>query len=248
MKKTIKKSSKSTSVVAKKKIIYRKLVDKQDRNKLGEGRDYGMGFAFCKKTGDREFETVQPISPCKDYLNEPVYTEATGKASSAYGLSYSKQGIFEDQPFGYLAIKILPHHGGSTYNELEKHKENLKNNYLNIKILLRAFEEIFKIEERTRIYKTSDAETYLLYVPLKWTKGTYLISLYTLLVRIGQFYDGIQDPKEFVKSFSAFNPDTYLAKQAYEKVTKYFGKELPEQKMEGMGCPHNIGIIGYNLQ
>lgn len=229
------------------KLKRRAVVDKQNRGKLSEGRNYGMGFAFCKREGNSmQFETVQPISPCKDYLNEPVYTEATGKASYAYGLSYSKQGIFEEQKYGYLAIKILPYHSGGAYPKQEEHKQNLNKNYLNIQTLLRSFEEEFKIEGRTRIYKTTDSETFLLYVPLKWKEGTYLISLYTLLVRIGQFYDGVSDHRDFVKNFTAFGEDTYLAKGAYEKMSKYFGKELPEQDMKDMDCPHNIGIIGYN--
>ena len=49
------------------------IINKQCRSKLCEGRSYQMGFAFLKKLDNNTFETVQPISPCKDYLNDVIF-------------------------------------------------------------------------------------------------------------------------------------------------------------------------------
>ena len=82
-----------------------KIIDKQNRGKLNEGRNYQMGFAFCKKVSNKVLETIQPISPCKDYLNDVVYSERTGKNVSAYGLNTSKLGLFDKKKKSILSHK-----------------------------------------------------------------------------------------------------------------------------------------------
>src|SRR5687768_15710647 len=81
------------------------LVDKQDRSVLCEGRNYGIGFAFCKRTGD-VLETVQPVSPCKDYLNDVVYSEHSGQPFSAWGLRTSKKNIFYADEGAYVLFQV----------------------------------------------------------------------------------------------------------------------------------------------
>ena len=83
-----------------------KLIDKQNRRTLGEGRNYGMGMACLKKDGDN-FETVCPITACKDFISDVIYSELTGKPYYAYGLSTSKKDIFDyknDEAYFVFAI------------------------------------------------------------------------------------------------------------------------------------------------
>lgn len=221
-----------------------KLIDKQSRSKLGEGRDHGMGFGFCKLLSSGDFTTVTPISPCKDYLNEVVYTESTGIASSAHGLKYSKTGCL-DRDKGYIAFKIMPFMDNSEYREQKEHCENLNKNYLNIQKFLNIFEEKLGIKDRTEILKLDD--TYILVIPKEWTTGTYKISLYTLLTRVGQFYDGTKEVMKYLETFDAWTLDNYLMKQALPKIKIVMEKGLVEQDMNRIDCPHNYGIVGYNL-
>ena len=73
------------------------ITEKHDRNVLIEGRSSGMGFAMLKKD-KTNYETVNPLSPCKDYLNEVVFTENTGYPTKAHGLDYKeKLDIFKDK-------------------------------------------------------------------------------------------------------------------------------------------------------
>ena len=142
----------------------------------------------------------------------------------------------------------MPYFGGQEYSLMQEHKQNLNKNYSNIQILLRKFENLFKIKGRTRIYKCADGETFLLYVPKQWVQYTYLTSLYSLLVRIGQFYDGKTNVLEFVKNFNTFMPDQYLAKTAFEKMQKILElKSFPVQDLSTIQCPHNLGIVGFKF-
>ena len=212
-----------------------KITDSQNRGILSEGRNYQMGFAFCKKVTDKKFETVQPISPCKDYLNDVVYSEHTGKKITACGLKYEKTGIFGDN--AYLAFKIQPRQNDKGYEikqtngvrEYNKDKENLSKNYKNIQTLLNYVEEGLKVE-KTKVVKGSDG-TFLAKADKFWTSKIYLTSLYSLLIRMGQFYDGKKSPKEFLDSYND-SLDLGLWQNAKIKVEKMLGGHLPEQPFD----------------
>lgn len=226
-----------------------KIIDKQNRGKLMEGRNYQMGFAFCKKVSNKVFETIQPISPCKDYLNDVVYSERTGNPVSAYGLSTKKIDLFTRKRKAYLAIKIMDYYGYNGFNKLAQHTENLKNNYANLNKFLNYFEEKLGMS-KTQV-APADNDSFVLILPIGWTKYNYAISLYSLLARVGQFYDGTTDPITFMETYKDFPEDSYLVKSIVPKVKKLLdiGK-LPEQNLNDLGSGtnvHNAGIAAFNL-
>lgn len=106
-----------------------------DRTKLAEGRDQGMAFTWLLPKGDNTYDTIFHMSPCKDFLNEPLFTENTGLPSYAHGLKCDKPiGIFKDN-CGYLGITILKRNSGGyniTKDGYEAHLELLNTNYNNI--------------------------------------------------------------------------------------------------------------------
>lgn len=225
------------------------LTDKQNRNVLGEGRNHQMGFAFCQLNKDGSLETVQPISPCKDYLNDIVYCEHMKIAMTAYGLKYSPQGIFKGTDLAYLAIKILPYMNGTKYGEFDKHEENLKNNIKNLQKFINYFDKAFALE-KTIIHPSTLDGAFAVEFSQEWCKYTYTISLFSLLLRIGQFYDGKKTPVEHIKTFSAFAQDTYLVNSIKDKIMKLLDlKRFPELDMktltQGTGV-HNFGIMAFN--
>lgn len=237
------------------------VVDKLDRGVLSEGRSTGMGFGFCKKVSENEFETVQPLSPCKDYLNDVIYSELTGNPVSACGLSCTKKGIFDGKT-SYMAIKILPNKGGSEYTGFKTDVERLTKNIGNIKTLVNYVEEQLKVEGKTDIVQSSnDKDMYLLYVPYWWCRTTQLISLYSLIVRVGQYWNGEGTPLGFMESYN-INLDKSLWKPDYGRggLTQYkrmlkYGIHLitPEEYVEANGsngvtnpgCIHSCGILTY---
>lgn len=226
------------------------IIDKQNRSKLNEGRDYQMGFAFLKKIAPvRLFETVQPVSPCKDYLNDVAYSEATGKVVTAYGLKTSKENLFDNEPYAFMAIKILPRQGGDDYGTLQQDTDNLNSNYKVLKSFMNYFDDELGLK-RTQIYKANDG-MFVVKFDKAWAMYTYSISLFSLLLRVGQFYKGDVSQMDFLKSFKAFNPDVYLVQNVLPKIIKILEtKSLPVQDLTtlkpGTGI-HNFGIMAFNF-
>ena len=172
-----------------------KVIDKQKRGKLAEGRNYQLGFAFLKKVSPTTFETVQPISPCKDFLNDVVLSEKTGYNVKVFGLNYSKQGIFNQSAF--IVFKICDQ-GGSPYPDMADDIERLTKNYKNIQIILNYIENELGIKNKSVIYSLDKDNMYVVKLSLEWVETTFLISLYSLLIRMGQYYDGTTTVEEFL--------------------------------------------------
>lgn len=219
------------------------IIDNQDRNVLKEGRNYGLGYAFLKKVGAGKYETVQPISPCKNYLNDVVVTEHTGIPISAHGLVYKeKQGIFNGF-YSYLAAKIC-----QTYGNFEVHKKNLAENYKNLQVFINKIEELMKFRRRTTLIM---CENDLLFIkaPKEWSSYTYMISLYTLFMRVGMWYkEG--DVFEYLKTCKEFIDDHYNINSALPKFKEYLEKGFPKQDLMviaklGGGYVHGCGIVSF---
>ena len=223
-----------------------KVINKLTRKNLGEGRDRQMGFGFCKKIDDKTVETVSPISPCKDYLNDVVWSEHTGKSITVYGLSYKPHDIKGD--IWYFAVKLCPPFYEDKDYDLETQKKPLSENYKNIVKLLNHVEKLLKLETFSKIYKAND-DIFILAIPADWCKYTYSISLYSLLVRMGQFYTGVESPDEFLEKYSN-NLDIMLwrnAKKKYKELLKTGFKTQNLEELKGGGNVHNNGFCNTKL-
>jgi hypothetical protein len=155
-----------------------KMIIKEVNNRelLHEDRNNGVGFAFLKKV-EEEYHTAHALSPCKDYLNDVVFTENTGYPLSIYGLSYKKQNIFDDA--AYMAIKIVKSKDNSYYysKDIEVDKAYLKSNYKNIQNLINYFEERLELNSFTILEEAED-DYFLIIFPLDWCISSYAISLF----------------------------------------------------------------------
>lgn len=228
----------------------------KDRSKLCEGRSSGMAFAMLQKKG-KVFETVQPLSPCKDFLNEVIFTENTGIQSRAFGLHCKeKLGIFQDD-VGYMAIKMLPSTYGEGYtysSSLEEDRKKLRKNYKLTQKYLNMFEEAIDMKGRTSIVKKND-DYFLVRFPLGWSTSTVGISLLSLLTRVAMVYDGKQGLLEFLEKYSYNKSDKELIVGAMKNIKKILDtKKMPEQpefnKEQAeklMFSPHNLGIVSVNF-
>lgn len=232
-----------------------KIIDKQNRSLLNEGRNNGMGFAFLKKVNDKTFETVQPISPCKDYLNEVVFTEKYNIPTKGCGLKYlQKKNIFKR--VGYLVISILKTKTLSyNYsNSYETDCEKINTNYENIQLFLNKIENLINIKTKTKLRKTKDNEI-LVSMSYKWCESTIAISLYSFLLRIGLLYDGEKDPIKFIKEFDYNKGDKSLVEQILPKLNIIIKKkQLPKNRFDYsrkhlekfLMSPHNNGIFHWD--
>lgn len=220
------------------------LINKQDRSVLGEGRDFGLGFAFVKKEDDT-FVTVQPISPCKDYLNDVVYSEHTGNKCSAYGLTYDKQGIFDN--VCYMVTRECHYISGNLYTKFDDEEKQMESNLHNLVCLLNMVEAQLQIEGRSSAIRLEDSH-YVFVMPFEWCSSTYMISLYSLLIRIGRWYNGTDEIFTFLDNFKQLPQDVYLVKAALPNIKKLLETRKYKQALEtskGNITIHNKGICAY---
>jgi hypothetical protein len=229
-----------------------------DRGKLAEGRSQGMAFAFLLPKGEEVYDTMFAMSPCKDFLNEPLFTENTGCESQAYGLICKKPiGIFNDE-YAYIGIQWLKSKGGSyniTKDGYEKAVEQLKNNYQNIQKFLNIIEDKLEFSLKTIIQEAND-DRFLIKVPKEWTSSTIMISLYTLLTRAAILYDGKKDIIKYLTKYEYITDDKYLIKSMIPRLELILEtKKLVLQPSfdeyrakKGQFSPHNLGILSWNMK
>lgn len=208
-----------------------------------------MGFAFAKRKDDT-LTLVQPISPCKDYLNDVIYAEHTGNNISAYGLNCKKEDIFTYGE-GYMIISVCLQgaSGGYEYGNYKRDYKLLADNYQLLEHFMRNIEEMLGLEQRTTIEQLEENK-YLVTVPIYWCEGTYLISLYSLFLRVGLFWDGQKDIIKYLDEFDKeFPADSYLLKSVMPKFEKLVKGDKPKQDLNSMVAGtgvHNCGIVGFH--
>lgn len=222
-----------------------KVINNLNRSGLNEGRTHGMGFAFAKREGD-VITTIMPISTCKDYLNDVIYSEHTGHPYHVHGLATEKRDIFKDG-FGYLVMSILDERYSSSGYKFKEEVEMLEKEWMNAQKALLDIEcsidsgDVFT--EHTQIFKVGD-NLFVVKVPCFWCQYTYLISLYTLILRNIFRWDGEGDPIEFLAKVDG--EDTYTMAVALPKLKRIMQGELPEQNMAKLS-PHNMGIFAFQF-
>lgn len=182
----------------------------QDREKLSEGRNFGVGFSILKKINKNDFETYLAFTACKDYLNDLVYIEKTKKSfnSDVHGYNHKNQDIFDNKRYFYLGVNILHYNKGKDWDKSEEAKEKLYNNQENIVKIINLLEDKINLfKSRTKFekidnIKNKNNKALIFKVPTFWIKYPFLISLLTLYIRC--FFD-IKEIKEgFYNNYKCF--------------------------------------------
>lgn len=220
-------------------------INNDGRHSLSEGRNSGFGHGFVKLDEiKKEIKVVTPISACGDYLNDVVWSENTGKDISIYGLSYTKQDIFNNKKkLAYLASSILfINRTQNKYTCYDSDYAMLNSNYKNIEKFINIFEKKFNVKKKTKIFKIKE-NLYIFQFDLFWTQATYLISLYKFLSRVALYYDGNEDIINFIDKIK--NSDTYIWKNIKSKVMDMLNGNIPKQDMSLVQYPHNLGIVSF---
>ena len=223
------------------------IVNQRPRAVLIEGRSKGMGFAFCQRAEETKLITVMPISPCKDYLNDVVFSENTGKPWSAYGLKTERQGIFGEGGC-WLAIAICGQGAiaAAKYEGFDEETKQLLGNFPKMELGMRAIDAMASIPEdkRTRLYEANDSMVACM-VPMFWCRYTYLISAYTLLMRNIMWWKGKGNPLKWLEENPRGEDSGYMA-IAMPKLKTIFSGKVPEQKLDNLN-PHNEGIVAFKM-
>ena len=218
--------------------------DKQPRSVLSEGRNYGVGYALCKRTGSH-LETVGPISPCKDYLNDEVYSNHTGKPYGAWGYSAKDRKLWEAGR-AYVAFAICAQGARipSKYPKMDRDLKAILDNWKNVESFLNDFETHCGCPTPTRIIKIND-NMYVADADLFWVKWTYLISLYTLMIRNAIYYDGKGSIIKFLEGVDGY--DTPMLNSVMAKIKAVYAGKVPDHSWSS-GCSwHDAGIQSFKF-
>jgi hypothetical protein len=227
------------------------LVDKKPRSVLCEGRNYGIGFAFAKRKGN-ELHLVGPISPCREYLNDQLYSELTKKPTSCYGYKAKYEGLLEDEVL-YLVCGVMPYQGGHKYAGQVEETKWMAANHRYVQWFLNEHECAlgkFGISNITEL----ETNRYVIEVPRWWGRATYLISLLSLLVRValeGRYTPNQEDGKANVAMAwlptAQTREDNYNLGPVKEKIEKMVAGQFPTQNLDHIS-PHSAGILNQKFQ
>lgn len=234
----------------------KKIKELQQRSKLNEGRDFGVGFTILNKKGSK-FETYLPFTACRDYLNDFAYVESTKKEiGKIYGYDHKILNCFDNKNIVYFGVKALNYNNNNgNYNELNKLQNILINNYIHLEIFLNKIETDLNIKIKTRIELNED--TLIIKCSKFWVKSTPLISVYTLLIRC-YFNTDLEGNSivDILKNNVPFiNDDSMMKRPCIDFYELYLNNKSkfinPDYNGYGLvkdnnpGLIHNFGIDGF---
>ena len=142
----------------------KKIKELQERSKLCEGRNYGVGFTILNKKGSK-FETYLPFTACRDYLNDFAYVESTKKEiGQIYGYDHKLLNCFDKKNIVYFGVKTLHRNKEGNYDKFDECQSKLINNYIHLEIFLNKIETDLNIKIKTRI--ELDEDTLIINIPI----------------------------------------------------------------------------------
>lgn len=197
-----------------------------------EGRNQGIAMGFV----DNKLNTICPITPCKDFLNEVVYSEYTGiQIDTIYGFKHPVSGVFKGKRKINLAAANCKSDKDLPYTQIDSTQVKNTVKFIN------------KIETRLFIPKTTVkqvGEFTIFRFSNYWISQVYLISLYGLLIRIGVNYDGT-NVLDYYKSTKVPSIDYNLCQNSYENFkeilqNKYLDVDSMLKEYSEMGNKYHI--------
>jgi hypothetical protein len=158
-----------------------------DRGILGEGRNFGVGFAYVTPTrsnSKRIFKTMQAFSACKDYLNDLIYVERHNKPlAKVHGFKHTYTGFFKNKDFLYLGVKVVHYNCGALWQQFTEASNLFKSQKEHLLTSINKLEDHLSVSDnRTILYGISDTE-FVFKIPAIWGQRAWLTSLMTLWIR-----------------------------------------------------------------
>ena len=137
----------------------------------------GIQYAFLSSDNEQCHAWIK----CRDFLHDALRCHITGKKDRIYGFSYNP-GV--DPPLDLEKMRMMVKRE-PTKDEL-KASESTKEMIDSALSILRCIEDYSGIEPLSDIYCTSEDENiYVFESAADWMESTFMISLYTFLIRLG---------------------------------------------------------------
>lgn len=234
------------------------IIQKQNRELLGEGRNFGMGYSFLKKNKDeKNYDTVLAFTACKDYLNDVIYVERGPKhtLNKVHGFKHEYEKLFEkEENFFYFGLCPLNRNGIAKDEKgwllYDRYVKFMEENIIYLMLAVNEMERIFNFSSPTILVQKDQVlikgelvPAYVLKVPIEWSKSPYHISFYGVFLR---YYLGLKDLKD-LKKYNPFIPDdayhlgniTYILENGLEVL------EYPSELYNKTSNKHTIHNDGY---
>lgn len=233
-------------------FILKKINWLESKRKLNQAINSGVEFAFVTPKGDQ----ITPFAFCKDYLQDAIQAKVLKKTRSIYGFSYNPK---IDYPISFKSTDLL----------ITNSKDfDLKLRVNNCLDFIHQAEDILKIK-KTVVFKCenpplkySRSDVFYFKGSNRWIKSAPMISMYTLLIRVGFGHilgDNIHETirKIIDKEQAAYQSvDPYKLKCALPGIDyifkkgdiNIFGKRISDNYPESIkvSMMHNrFGIINF---
>lgn len=215
---------------------------KHNRNGLIEGRSNGISFAFLKEKSRGKYETIMPVSPCKDYLNDVVYMENKKRDKSifgtVYGFSHEPEDLFKNKHRIPLLVKDF---GMGNYSG-----ESIRNKHNAVIDFINDIEKLTGIERSTIKLKTKKDDEFVFLISRKWTENPITISLYSLLVRVGVGYSKHSNVKDFLAKIKRPSTEAFYIRNIFFNLP--LGEKILSGEIFGLNYYSNLTNFGiYNM-
>jgi len=140
----------------------------------------GMYFAFLSTKNEMCHTWIK----CRDFLQDAVRNQLTGRSDEIYGFCYLPK---ENPKIDLRKTRLLVK--GIKLDEVIKYSLQLVNHY----------ERVAGLTPISKVVKTDDM--YIFLGPGEWSQSPVLISLYTLLIRLGCRKIEFKNDEELIKAY-----------------------------------------------
>jgi len=186
------------------------------------------GFEYAFVSAD--FKQCHQWVRCRDFLNDALRSHVIGKKDGIYGFTFDpKVNIKLDMTKARMLIrrKVNSTDKDANVSTLEMMKAAIAG--------IHCVEKQGKIKPLSKLYKVSgEEEVYMFEGAPDWTESTFMISLYTLLIRLGAKRMVFKGKAEFDKKLEELCKKTTYEDHdiSYLKSVREFIDKIVEKRKE----------------
>jgi len=184
-------------------------------------QDVDLKFAFVSRPKDG-YKQCHGFVKCRDFLQDAVCAEFNGSEAAIYGFHY-KAGV--NPPMSLNKMRMLVKKVPSDSDEIFEEQMSVAEK------LLRHYEDMAGWSSKTMTYGVKRRTNLRLFVsPKEWVKASHMISLYSLLIRLGAYGISFNNDEELQNEYSRLIKEL-AGKGKYERYPidiKYLLQIKPE--------------------
>ncbi len=153
------------------------MVKLQEYGTSYSGKHDGWAYQFLNDN----YEGIHLGVCCKDFLQDIIWSELTQKSMTIHRQTSNYLGILDKQE--KLILCLYPH-------TLQPKPEDMEFMHSNLEAFLNEI-EVLRDFELSEVYQEDNK--FIIQFSKQWISKPYLFSLFTLLCRLGLYYDGDLD-------------------------------------------------------